>query len=98
MFRTEDICSMSAFVRNASTYAGRLRETRRPQVLTLNGTAELVIQNAEAYQALVDRLQELEALKALSRAANEIEEKEGGSVSEVLDRLRQEFGVTREDG
>jgi len=98
MFRTEDICSMSAFVRNASTYAHRLRETRRPQVLTLNGTAELVIQNAEAYQVLVDRLEELEALEDLSRAADEIQDKEGVSVSEVLDRLRQELGVTREDG
>ncbi|MFO8173345.1 MAG: type II toxin-antitoxin system Phd/YefM family antitoxin [Longimicrobiales bacterium] len=97
MFRTEDICSMSAFVRNASMYASRLRETRRPHVLTLNGTAEIVIQNAEAYQALMDRLEDLEASKALSPANAELEEKEGASVeSEILDRLRREAHVVEE--
>jgi len=30
--------------------ADRLRATRRPEVLTHNGAAELIVQNAEAYQ------------------------------------------------
>jgi len=97
MFRAEDICSMSAFVRNASTYATHLRETRRPYVLTLNGAAELVIQNAEAYQDLLDRLENLEGLRALKAAAAELEEQEGASVREILARLRRELGVEGEE-
>ena len=45
-----------------------LRHTQRPEVLTLNGTAELVVQNATAYQTMLDRLDELETLATSSQA------------------------------
>jgi len=93
MFKTEDICSLSDFVRNASRHAERLRETRRPEVLTLNGSAELVVQNAEAYQALLDRMAELETLVALDEAAVEIGRGEGAPATEVFTRLRQQLGI-----
>jgi hypothetical protein len=56
MFKLEDIFSLSDFTRNARRHAERLRQTRRPEVLTLNGSAELVVQNADAYQALLDQM------------------------------------------
>lgn len=93
MFKTEDICSMSEFVRNARSHAERLRATRRPEVLTLNGAAELVVQNAEAYQAMLDRLDELETLAALNEAAAEIDRGEGVPAEEALALLRQKLGV-----
>lgn len=79
---------MRNFVRNASRHADRLRETRRPEVLTLNGSAELVVQNAQAYQALLDRLEEMETLVALSEAAAEVARGEGAPAAEVVARLR----------
>ena len=62
---------------NARSHADRLRKTQRPEVLTLNGAAELVVQNAEAYQTMLDRLDELETLAALNVAAAEIDRGEG---------------------
>lgn len=88
-------------MRNARNHADRLREMRRPEALTLNGTAELVVQNTEAYQSLLDRLDELETLVALDEAAAEIERGEGAPAAEVLTRLRREFGMApraRQDG
>ena len=38
----------------------RLRKTGHPLVLTINGNAELVVQDAEAYQALLDRVAAIE--------------------------------------
>ena len=89
MFKTDDICSLSDFVRNASRHADRLRETGRPEVLTLNGSAELVVQNAQAYQALLDRMEEMETLIALSEAAAEVARGEGAPAAEVMARLRE---------
>lgn len=93
MFRAEDICSLSDFVRNASRHASRLRETGRPEVLTLNGSADLVVQSAKAYQALIDRLDELETLAALREAAAEIERGEGAPADEAIARLRGRLGL-----
>ncbi len=93
MFKTEDICSMSEFVRNARSHADRLRHTQRPEVLTLNGTAELVVQNAAAYQSMLDRLDELETLAALNVAAAEVDRGEGTPAQEALSRLRGRLKV-----
>lgn len=93
MFKTEDICSMSDFVRNTRSHADRLRATRRPEVLTFNGAAELVVQNAEAYQELLDRLDELETLAALNQAAAEIDRGEGSSVEDAEARLRERLNI-----
>lgn len=93
MFKTEDICSMSDFVRNTRSHVDRLRATRRPEVLTHNGDAEVVVQNAEAYQELLDRLDELETLAALNEAAAEIDRGEGTPIEEAEARLREKLNV-----
>jgi PHD/YefM family antitoxin component YafN of YafNO toxin-antitoxin module len=92
-FKIAGIHSISDFTRNARSHVDRLRETRRPEVLTLNGAAELVVQNAEAYQEMVDRVDELETLLALDEAAAELERGEGVDATEMLSRLRKRLGV-----
>ena len=56
MVKTSDIHSLTDFQRNARVHIDRLRETGRPEVLTVNGRAELVVPDAAAYQELVDRV------------------------------------------
>lgn len=48
-----DIRSLSEVKRNTVDLLGRLRKTGHPLVLTINGKAELVVQDAAAYQALI---------------------------------------------
>ncbi len=50
-----DITSLSNFQRHTREFLQRLQETGRPVVLTVNGKAEFVVQDAEAYQRLLDR-------------------------------------------
>ncbi len=52
-----DIRSLSDFKRNTVDLLDRLRKTGHPLVLTINGKAELVVQDAVAYQALLDRVE-----------------------------------------
>jgi len=59
MIRPEDIGSLTEFVRNAKVHLKRLRRTGRPELLTVNGKAEVVVQSAAGYQRLIDSLEEL---------------------------------------
>ena len=57
MIRSEDITSLTDFAKNAKAHLKRLRRTGRPELLTVNGKAEVVVQSATAYQRLIDSLE-----------------------------------------
>jgi PHD/YefM family antitoxin component YafN of YafNO toxin-antitoxin module len=67
MIKPEDIGSLTDFARNTKAHLRRLKRTGRAELLTVNGKAEVVIQNASAYQQL---LEELEQLKRERREGN----------------------------
>ena len=67
MLDVRQIHSMSDFLRNHKAHIARLKETRAPEVLTVNGRAEVVVLDAESYQQLVDQIRNMEAV-ALVRA------------------------------
>ena len=52
--RVQDIASLTDFHRNSTAHCKRLRLSGRPQVLTVNGKAVLVVQDAAAYQKLLE--------------------------------------------
>jgi hypothetical protein len=58
MIRPEDIGSLTDFARNTRAHLDRLRRTGRPELLTVNGKAEVVVQSA-AYQRLIESLEKL---------------------------------------
>lgn len=59
MIRPEDIGSLTDFSRNTKAHLKRLRRTGRPELLTVNGKAEVVVQSAPAYQRLLNLLEKL---------------------------------------
>lgn len=67
----EDICSITEFKRRTTDVLTRLRGTGRALVLTTNGKADVVVQDAASYQKLLDRLQ---AYENRSRAAGAVGE------------------------
>ncbi len=58
--RIEDIASLTDFHRNSKIHWKRLKLSGRPKVLTINGKAELVVQDAAAYQRLLDAVERAE--------------------------------------
>lgn len=52
--RQRDITSLSNFQHYTREFLLRLKETARPVVLTIDGKAECVVQDAESYQRLLD--------------------------------------------
>src|SRR5271166_6103525 len=51
---TKDIQPMTTFRNNSAAMLAHLKKSKRPMVLTVNGKAAAVVQDAEAYQRLLD--------------------------------------------
>ena len=51
---TEDIQALTTFRNNWAAFLQQLKKTKRPMVLTVNGKAAVVVQDAAAYQRLLD--------------------------------------------
>ncbi len=56
MLDSRQIHPMSDFLRNHKAHVARLKETRVPEVLTVNGRAEVVLLDTETYEAMVKQL------------------------------------------
>lgn len=70
MIPLQNIQSLTDFKRNASNYVEQVQSTHTPLILTVNGKAAVVVQDATSFQAQADRLQALEAeLQELKRVA-----------------------------
>jgi prevent-host-death family protein len=63
MVRPEDIGSLTDFNRNTKAHLKRLRRTGRPELLTVNGKAEVVVQSAAAYERLIKMLEKLKRIR-----------------------------------
>ena len=87
----KDIHSLSDFKRNTSDFLEQMRGSGRPLVLTINGKAELVVQDAASYQTLLDHVDELEALEGIKRGLRDVE---AGRVT-PLRRFEKEFRARR---
>jgi len=51
---TKDIQSLTTFRRRSGDFMKQLKKNKRPVVLTVKGKAAAIVQDAEAYQRLLD--------------------------------------------
>jgi prevent-host-death family protein len=87
-----DIRSLSDFKRNTSELLDRLKKTGNPLVLTINGRAEVVVQDAEAYQELLDRI---ETVEDLQQGLADVKAGRTKPAREVFNRVRRKHGIPR---
>ncbi len=95
MFDTREIHSLTDFLRNHKAHVTRLKETHTPEVLTVNGKAELVVQDAASYQLMLDRLHHMETLAAIQEGMASAERGELKPAAQVLDEMRAKYGLSR---
>lgn len=86
------VYSLTDFVRNSKAHVERLGETKAPELLTVNGRGAVVVQDAESYQAMQDRLEKAELLESLRQAMREGEAGLGKTVAEARLALREKHG------
>jgi len=95
MIDLREVRSVTEFQRNLKGYMGRLKEKRTPLVLTVNGRAELIVQDADSYQELLDRLERAETVAAVRQGMEQFERGEGIPLQKAERRLRKKHGFSR---
>ena len=101
-----NIHSLTDFKRNANAYVEQLQATQSPLVLTVNGKAAVVVQEAGAFQSLIDKIKSMEAeLKSFKLAelrqdlTSGIEQLDRGQSTEYTqDNLHELFDEVRYQG
>ena len=89
MIALEDIRSLTDFQRNTKSHLKRLKSTGRPEVLTVNGKAELIVQNAAAYEETLD------AIRGIQRGLDAMKEGTGKPARRALEEIRAKQKIPR---
>ena len=89
MIAIQDIRSLTDFQRDTKAHLKRLKRTGRPEVLTVNGRAELIVQDAAAYEETID------AIRGIQRGLDEMEAGTGEPARTVLNRIRARHKIPR---
>ncbi len=95
MIDLREVRSVTEFQRNLKDYVGRLKENKTPMVLTVNGRAEVIVQDAASYQALLDRLERAETVAAIRQGIEQFERGKGIPLKQAERRLRKRHGFSR---
>ncbi len=69
-----------------------LRKTKPPSCSPFNGRAELVVQDAESYQLILERLERAETIAAIRRGMKDAEEGRMMSLEDAAAKLRAKHG------
>jgi PHD/YefM family antitoxin component YafN of YafNO toxin-antitoxin module len=92
---TREIHSLTDFLRNHKAHVARLKKTQAPEVLTVNGKAAVIVQDAASYQAMLNRLHHMETLAAIQEGMASAERGELKPAAQVLDEMRAQYGLSR---
>jgi len=95
MLDAREIHSLTDFLRNHKAHVARLKKTRAPKVLTVNGKAEVVVQDAASYQLMLERLRHMETLAAIQEGMASAERGELKAAAQVFDEMRAKYGLPR---
>lgn len=86
-----DIHPLTDFKRHTPEFLRQLKESGRPFVLTVNGKAEIVVQDAKTYQRLLDLAERLETIDAVKEGLASIDNGEGKPKDQVFDALEKKL-------
>lgn len=89
---SRDIHPLTDFKRKTNEFARQMKQTGQPVVLTVNGKAEFVIQDADSYQVLLERIERAEAIEGVRRGLEQMQRGEGRPAEEVFTELETKFG------
>lgn len=88
-----DIHPLTGFLRDHKAHLERLAATGRPEVLTVNGKARVVIQDAASYQRLLEALEAVHTEQIIRERLASLDRGEPGvPASDVLADIRRRIG------
>jgi prevent-host-death family protein len=96
----QGIDSLTNFKRQTAEYLTRLHKTGKPVVLTVNGKAEVVVQDAAAYQKLVEAAAKAdrdETVAAIKAGLDDVAAKRTKPARAALKVLAKKYGIATAD-
>jgi len=74
-----------------------MKRTKAPVVLTVNGKAELVVQDAESYQELLEVKDRIEAIEGIRRGLASMKRNAGKPAERFFEEFFSEKGIPEEE-
>ena len=74
----------------------QLKATGQPMVLTVNGKAEVVVQDVSAYQRMLDLIDRAEAVIGIKKGLESMEKGEGIPADEAFDKFRKRHRILQD--
>lgn len=95
------IDSLTNFKRQSADFIDRLQKSGEPLVLTVNGKAEVVVQDAAAYQQLLETAARLEREQTIAAVKEGLADKAAGRTKpakQMFRELARKFDLTLVEG
>jgi prevent-host-death family protein len=92
---TNDIQSLTTFRRRSGYFMKQLKKNKRSVVLTVKGKAAAVVQDAEAYQRLLNIAAPADAQEGISQGLGDAKKGKVPPAREFFDDFEVEDGIPR---
>ena len=91
---TKDIQSLTTFRRRSGDFMKHLKKSKRPVVLTVKGKAAAIVQDAEAYQRLLDIAARADSEEGIRQGLDDVAHGRTRPAKEVFDDIRRKHGIS----
>jgi prevent-host-death family protein len=85
---TKDISPLTEFKRDSARMIARIKESGRPQILTVNGKPSVVVMDASAWQDMQDQLDYAETVAGIRKGLTQALAGEGTQAARFFDELK----------
>jgi prevent-host-death family protein len=92
---TKDIQSLTTFRRRSGDFMKQNKKSKRPVVLTVNGKAAAVVQDAEAYQRLLDVAASADAVEGIRQGMEDVRKGRIRPAKEFFEEFEAKHGLPR---
>ncbi len=92
---TKDIQPMTTFRNNSAEILQHVKTSQRPVILTVNGKAAAVLQDADSYQRLLDLAAGASAAEGIRQGRDDAANGRTEPATSVFDELRVKYGIPR---
>lgn len=92
---TRDIQSLTTFRRRSGDFMKQLRKSKRPVVLTIKGKAAAIVQDAEAYQRLLDIAARADVVEGIRQGLDDAKKGRTRPAREFFAEFEAKHGIPR---
>jgi prevent-host-death family protein len=92
---TKDIQPLTTFRRRSGQFLKQIKKSKRPVVLTVNGKAAAVVQDAEAYQRLLDIAARADAREGIRQGLEDARKGRSRPAEEFFREFETLHGLSR---